>query len=220
MKQLLIITMILSCSLSYAFDSYAEDPKGDKILNLYKTYYSTQDKAIVDKTIKFINEGLWDEGIFDMRYKAFFGELFTANPEIKAEFEKKLSKIKNADFYDLFEYLINSSVEDVYANAPETVDINEMLVYSYYANHNVKYLVQLLEKAKDTEERTDLNKFMIGWSAIWWLATIKDEKPGVNKFLEELPNDKFATMAFKSRAYDLKNEQLRILEEQKKKKIW
>jgi hypothetical protein len=220
MKQLLTFALLLACTLSYSFEPYKEDPKGDKMLNLYKTYYITQDKAIVDKTIKFINDGLWDEGVFDMRYKAFFSELFTVNPEIKAEVQKKLPKIKNANFYDLFEQLLNSSVEDIYTNAPTTVDVNEMLVYSYYADGNVKYLVQLLEKSKDTEERVELDKFMIGWNAIWWLATIKVEDAKVNKFLEGLPNDKYAVIAFKSRAYDLKNEQLKIMEEQKKNKIW
>lgn len=220
MKHLLTFTLLLLCTASYSFDPYAEDPKGDKMLNLYKTYYITQDKAIVDKTIAYINKGLWDEGVFDMRYKAFFSELMAVNPEIKAEIQKKLPKIKNANFYDVFEQLLNSTVEDVYANAPATVDLNEMLVYSFYADGNVKYLTQLLEKSQNTEERTDLDKFMIGWNAIWWLATLKAEDTKASKFLEGLPNDKYATIAFKSRAYDLKNEQLRIMEEQKKNKIW
>lgn len=220
MRLLLSFTLLLLCTQSFAFDPYAEDPKGDKMLNLYKTYHITQDKAIVDKTIAYINKGLWDEGVFDMRYKAFFSELMAVKPEIKAEIQKKLPKIKNANFYDTFEQLLNSTVEDVYANVLATVDVNEMLVYSYYADGNVKYLVQLLEKSKDTEERVELDKFMIGWNAIWWLATLKVEDAKVNKFLEGLPNDKYAVIAYKSRAYDLKNEQLRIMEEQKKNKIW
>lgn len=220
MKKLLTITLLLACSLSYAFDPYAEDPKGDKFLQLYKTYYITKDKAIVDKTIKFINKGLWDEGVFEMRFKAFYSVLFSTNEEVKAEFEKKLPKIKNANFFDMFEQLLNTSVEDIYANAPETPDVNEMLFYSYYANGDTKYLDQLLENAKDNEERVDLTKFMIGANALWWLATIRAEDIEVQKYLEKLPDNKYAVIALKSRAYDLKNQQLVVLEEQRKNKIW
>ena len=220
MKQLLATILVLSCSLSYAFDPYAEDPKGEKILTLYKTYHITKDKAIVTKTIKIINDGLWDEGVFEMRFKAFFSELFAVNETVKNEFENKLSKIKNADFIDVFEKILASGVADIYANAPQTPDVNEMLCYSYYANGNTKYIDQLLEKAKDNEERTDLNRFMIGANALWWLATLKAEDENVEKYLQSLTDNQFAVTALKSRAYDLKNEQLQVLQEQKKNKNW
>lgn len=220
MKHLLTFALLMIFSLSHAFDPYTEDPKGAEFINMYKTYHITPNKNLVSKTIKYINKGLWDEGVFEMRYKAFFSVLFTINPEIKAEFQKKLPKLKNADFLDLFEQLFESSIEQVYENAPPTVDINEMLCYSYYASGDNKYLDKLLELAKDNEERVDETKFMIGANALWCLATIRAEDIEVKKYLESLPENKYAEIALKSRAYDLKNEQLRILEEQKKNMIW
>ncbi len=210
----------MSFSLSYAFDPYAEDPKGAEILKMYKTYHITPESKIVGKTIKFINNGLWDESVFEMRFKAFFSVLFEVNPTIKTEFQKKLPKLKNADFLDLFEQLLDSSVEQVYEYAPQTVDVNEMLCYSYYASGDIKYLNQLLENAKDNEERVDLGKFMVGANALWWLATIRAEDAMVKTHLEKLTDNKYAVIAIKSRAYDLKNAQLKVLEEQKKKGIW
>jgi hypothetical protein len=223
MKKLSLFTLLLISSLCFAnkpFDPYAEDPKGDKIIELYKTYSTTLDKGIVDKTIKIINDGLYDEGTFEIRFKGFFSALFEKDAAIKAEFEKKKSKIKNNDFVDLFDQILSSSVEDIYTNAPNTIDVNEMLVYSYYGTGDMKYINQLLMKAKDVEERVDLDKFMIGANALWWLATLKADDEKVLNYLAKLPNDKYATIAFKSRAYDLKNEQLKILEDQKKKNIW
>ena len=200
--------------------SFSQNEKGEKFLKTMKTYYITHPKDIVNQTINIINGGLWDEGYFEMRFKAFYSVLFVANPAIKAEFQKKVSKIKSSEFSDLFEQLFNTTVEDVYANAPETPDVNEMLCYSYYANGDTKYLNQLLEKAKDNEERVDLMKFMIGANALWWLANTRDEDILIQQYLETLPNNNYAVIALKSRAYDLKNQQLVVLEDQKKKKIW
>ena len=95
-----------------------------------------------------------------------------------------------------------------------------MICYSYYANGDTKYIDQLLERAKDSEERIDLGKFMIGSNALWKLTKIRAEDEKIKQYLETLPDNKYAVTAVKRRAYDLKNDELRILKEQKDNKIW
>ena len=212
--------ILLIAFISLSSVTFAQNEKGEKFLKLMRDYYFTHDKTLVNQTIDMINGGLWDEGVFEMRFKAFYGALFAINPEVKAEFQKKVIKIKSTEFADLFEQVFNSSIDDIYANAPETIDANEMICYSYYATGDNKYIDQLLTKAADSEERKDLDKYMVGANALWWLATVRDEHILIKEYLDTKAGNKYAQIALKSRAYDLKNQQLDVLAEQKKKGIW
>lgn len=200
--------------------SSAQNEKADQFWKMLKTYYYNPDKSLINKTVDYLNAGIYDADVFELRIKAFYSALFGVNPTIKAEFDKKKAKIKSAELSDLMETVSNMNIEDVYTQAPETPDVNEMLCYSYFATGDTKYIDRLLEKAKDNDERKVLEKYMIGANALWWLATIRDEHPLVQEYLATKSSDKNAQTALKSRAYDLKNIQLDILADQKKKGIW
>lgn len=217
MKKITLLSLLLSLSISGIF---AQNEKGDQFWQMLRSYYYAPDKAIVSKTIDYLNAGIYDADVFELRLKAFYSALFGVNPAIKAEYDKKKGKIKSAELADMMETISMLNIEDVYANAPETPDVNEMYCYSYYATGDIKYLDKLLERAKDNEERTDLDKYMIGANALWWLATIKVDNPIIQQYLESKKDNKYADTALKSRAYDLKNIQLDVLADQKKKGIW
>lgn len=214
---LLALTLML---LGFTSSSFAQNEKGDQFWKMLKAYYYAPDKAIVSKTIDYLNAGIYDADVFEFRLKAFYSALFGINPTVKAEYEKKKAKIKSAELSDLMETISGLNIEDVYANAPQTPDVNEMLCYSYFATGETKYIDLLLDKAKDNEERADLDKYMVGANALWWLATLRDDNILVQEYLQTKPANKYAETALKSRAYDLKNIQLEVLTAQKKKGVW
>ncbi len=219
MKKTLILSLILlllGCSIS----SFAQNEKADKYWEMIKTYHYTHDDKICKKTVDFLNAGVHDDYIFELRFLAFYVPLFEKDETVKAEFEKRIPKIISSEKQGLFEDMLNMTSERVYETAYTTPDVNEMLCYSYYATGDTKYIDQLLENAKDTEERVDLAKYMIGANALWWLAEIKAEDDFFKEYLESKVGNQYAETALKSRSYDLKNIQLEVLTEQKKKGIW
>lgn len=219
MKKTLSICFTLLI-LAFTNSASAQNEKSEPFWKMLQQYYFAPDKKICSKTIDFLNSGVHDDEIFTLRFRAFYVPLFEKDAAIKAEFEKKFSKIENAEMSELFESMLSMTTDGVYEMALPTPDVNEMLCYSYYATSNTKYIDQLLERAKGNEERKELDKFMIGANALWWLAFIRDENILVKEYLETLPTNEYAKTALKSRAYDLKNIQLEVLATQKKKGIW
>ena len=219
MKKTLCSFFLLLFLLS-AGNVSAQNEKADKFWKTLQTYYFLHDKSLVNQTIDYLNAGVYDANVFELRFRAFYCALFSVDGKIKADFQSKLKKIKSAELEDMFETITNSNIDDIYANAPETPDANEMLCYSYYATGDSRYIDRLLEKAKGNDERKDLDKYMIGANAIWWLATLRDENILVKQYLEAKTANKAAEIALTNRAYDLKNIQLDVLADQKKKGIW
>lgn len=215
-------TFILALSLLFLAlsNAFAQNEKGEAFWIMLQQYNSTPDKKLCAKTIDFLNAGVHNDEIFFLRFRAFYVPLFETNEMVKAEFDKKRSKIENAEMADLFEEMLSMSSTLVYETALPTPDVNEMLCYSYFATGDGKYIDQLLERAKDNEERKDLDKFMVGANALWWLAEIKVINESAKKYLETKAGNKYAETALKSRSYDLKNIQLDVLGAQKKKGIW
>ncbi len=215
-RTLSLILLFLGLSAS----SFAQNEKAEAYWEMITTYHYTHNEKLCKETVKFLNSGVHDDETFELRFKAFYVPLFETNEEVKAEFEKRIPKIVSSEWQGLFEDMLDMTTDMVYETAPQYTEDNEMLCYSFYATGDTKYIDQLLDKAKNIEERVNEDKYVIGANALWWLANLKDENEFIKEYLESLTDNQYAVTALKSRPFDLRKADLDFQREQRDKGIW
>ena len=103
---------------------------------------------------------------------AFLAEVFAANPEKVSDWETTIEAQPEPTRTRLFDALKLSgdpgAIRDI---NPPSPSLNDMFWGAYFASGNTQYLDAIIEKITLSDDRVDLNNFLVGGSAKWSLSS-------------------------------------------------